>query len=65
MYVSGSGQRGCSGGGEWMRGLGFGITNPFGTGEVLDVCLCLGCGGCGKCSWGVCRGIGPGSGGLG
>ena len=26
-------------GGEWMRGLGLGFTNPVGTGEVLDVCL--------------------------
>ena len=34
-------------GGEWMRGLGLGLgfTNPVGTGEVLDVCLC--CGGVG------------------
>ena len=30
---------------EWMRGLGF--TNPVGTGRVLDVCLCLDCGGVG------------------
>ena len=30
-------------GGEWMRGLGLGFTNPVGTGGVLDVCLCLGC----------------------
>ena len=30
-------------GGEWMRGLGFGFTNPVGRGGVLDVCL--GCGG--------------------
>ena len=29
-------------GGEWMRGLGIGFTNP-----VLDVCLCFGCGGVG------------------
>ena len=29
-------------GGEWMRGLGLGFTNPVGTGEVLDVCLCFG-----------------------
>ena len=34
-------------GGEWMRGLGLGFTNPVGTGEVLDVCLCFGCGGVG------------------
>ena len=37
--------RGCMGGEgvERMRGLGF--TNPVGTGGVLDVCLCFGCGG--------------------
>ena len=34
-------------GGEWMRGLGLGFTNPERTGGVLDVCLCLGCGGVG------------------
>ena len=32
-------------GGEWMRELGLGFTNPVGTGGVLDVCL--GCGGVG------------------
>ena len=37
-------------GGEWMRGLGLDISNPVVTGVVLDVCLCLGCGGVG----GVC-----------
>ena len=36
-------------GGEWIRRLGLGFTNPVGTGGVLDVCLC--CGGVG----GVCR----------
>ena len=36
-----------SGRGEWMRGFGLGFTNPVGTGEVLDVCLCFGCGGVG------------------
>ena len=30
-----------------MRGLGLGFTNPVETGEVLDVSLCLGCGGVG------------------
>ena len=30
-----------------MRELGLGFTNPVGTGGVLDVCLCLGCGGAG------------------
>ena len=34
-------------GGEWMRELGFGFTNPVGTGGVLDMCLCFGCGGVG------------------
>ena len=34
-------------GGEWMRGLGLGFTNPVETGGVLDVCLCFGCGGVG------------------
>ena len=33
--------------GEWMRELGLGFTNPFGTGGVLDMCLCFGCGGVG------------------
>ena len=30
-----------------MRGLGLGFTNPVGTWGVLDVCLCLICGGVG------------------
>ena len=34
-------------GGEWMRRLGWSFTNPVGTGAVLDVCLCFGCGGVG------------------
>ena len=34
-------------GGEWMRGLCLGFTNPVGTGGVLDVCLCFGSGGVG------------------
>ena len=46
MYVLGSGQRGWRGG-EWMRGLGLSFINPVGTGGVLDVCLCFGCGGVG------------------
>ena len=50
MYVFGSGLRGWRGGGEWMRGLVLDFINPVGTGEVLDVCLCFGCGGvCGVC----------------
>ena len=32
-------------GGEWMRELGLGFTNPMGAGVVLDVCLS--CGGVG------------------
>ena len=31
-----------------MRGLGLGFINPVGTGGVLDVCLCYGCGGVGE-----------------
>ena len=34
-------------GGEWMRVLDLDFTNPVGTGGVLNVCLCLGCGGVG------------------
>ena len=32
-------------GGEWMRRLCLGFTNPVGTGDVLDVCLWFGCSG--------------------
>ena len=46
MYVFGSGRCGCRGG-EWMRELGLGFTNPVGTGGVLDMCLCFACGGVG------------------
>ena len=49
MYVFGSGRQRWRGG-EWMRGLGLDFTNPAGTGGMLDVCLCFGCGGVG----GVC-----------
>ena len=34
-------------GGEWMRELGLGFTNPLGIGRVLDMCLCFGCSGVG------------------
>ena len=34
-------------GGEWMRELGLGFTNPVEIGRVLDMCLCFGCGGVG------------------
>ena len=52
--------RGGAGGkvGELMRGLGLGFTNPVGTGGVLDVCLCFGCGGVGR-EW--VGGLDPGS----
>ena len=30
-----------------MRELGLGFTNYVGTGGVLDVCVCFGCGGVG------------------
>ena len=46
ICVCGSGQLGGEGG-EWMSELGSGFTNPVGTGGVLDVCLCFGCGGVG------------------
>ena len=46
MYVFGSGGMGGEGG-EWMRGLGLGFTNPVGTGGVLDVCPRFSCGGVG------------------
>ena len=42
-------------GGEWMRGLCLGFTNPVRTRGMFDVCF--GCGGVG-------RGIVPGSGGV-
>ena len=34
-------------GGEWMRELSLGFTNPVGTWGVLDMCLCFSCGGVG------------------
>ena len=46
MYLFGSGRRGWRGG-EWMSGLSLGFTNTVGAGRVLDVSLCLGCGGVG------------------
>ena len=50
MYVFGSGQ------GEWVIGLGLGITNSEGT--CGKWCLCFGCSG-------VCGPLGPGSGRVG
>ena len=52
-------------GGEWMRGLGLGFTNPVGTGGVLDVCLCLGGGGVGYVGGVGWKWVGPGYGGVG
>ena len=34
-------------GGEWVKRFGLGFNNPVRTGEMLEVCLCLGCGGVG------------------
>ena len=34
-----------------MRELGLCFTNPVGTGRVLGVCLCFGCGGVGGVGW--------------
>ena len=53
----GSGRRGWRGG-EWMRGLGLGFSNPVGIGGVLEVCLCLFCGGVGgECVGGLDQGL--------
>ena len=52
VYMFGSGR--CAwrgGGGEWMRELCLGFTNPVGTGRVLDMCLYIGCGGVGGGEW--------------
>ena len=50
-----------------MRGLGLGFTIPVGTGGLLDVCLCFGCGGVGGVGgewvWGLDQGL-DGWGGL-
>ena len=55
-------------GGEWMRGMGLGFTNPVGTCGVLDVSLCFGAVvlvGWVVIGWGVVRRLGPGFGGWG
>ena len=61
MYVFGTGRCGWRGG-ELMRELGLGFTNPVGTGGVLDMRLCFGYGGVGGVGGGVGRGLGKGSG---
>ena len=33
--------------GDWLTGLGLGVTNSGGTWEKWDMCLCFGCGGVG------------------
>ena len=49
-------------GGKWMTGLGLGFTNPVGTGgSVRRVSMFW----LRWCRWGVGRGLGPGSGGVG
>ena len=60
MYVFGSGVAGGEGG-EWMRELGLGFTNPVGTGGVGHVSVFW----LRWCRWGVGRGLGPGSGAVG
>ena len=53
MYVSGLGRVGGEWG-EWIRGLG--LSNTVKTGGVLDVYLCLGCGGvCGEWVADICQ----------
>ena len=53
MYVLGLGRRGWRGG-DWMRGLDLGFTNPVGRGGLLGRAsvLCLR-----WCGWGVGRGL--------
>ena len=48
-----------------MRKLGLGFTNPLGTGGVLDMCLCFGCGGVGGVGGEWVVGLGQGSGAVG
>ena len=43
-------------GGEWMRGLGFGFTNPVGTRGVFYVCFGCGVVG-GECVGGLAQGL--------
>ena len=58
VYVFGSGRCGWRGG-EWMRELGFGFTNPVGHGECWT-CVCV----LVAVVW-VGRGLGQGSGAVG
>ena len=52
-------------GGEWMRELGLGFTNPLGTGESVGHVSVFWLRWCGWCRWGVGRGLGQGSGAVG
>ena len=47
-------------GGEWMRGLCLGFTNPVRSVGVLYVSLCLGCGGVGDVGGECVEGLDPG-----
>ena len=58
MYVFGTERRRMRW--EGMRGLGLGFTNPVGTGGVLDVFLCLGCGGVGGADGELVEGLDQG-----
>ena len=50
MYVFGSGRRGWRGG-EWMRGLSLGFTNPVGTGGTVGHVSVFWLRWCGWCRW--------------
>ena len=50
IYVFAPG-RGGRCGGEWVKRLDLGFTNPVGTVAVWDICLCLGSSGVGGSWW--------------
>ena len=52
-------------GGEWMRELGLGFTNPLGTGGGVGHVSVFWLRWCGWCRWRVGRGLGQGSGAVG
>ena len=49
-------------GGDWMRGLGLGFTNPVGDRGSVGRVSVFWLRWCGLCGWGVGRRLGPGSG---
>ena len=51
--------------GEWVRGLGLGITNPGGIGGKWDLCLCFSCSGVGAVGGELVGVLGQGLGGWG